>query len=274
MKDELYIDIVSKTIISKLSDEIVSGIAGQASDLIRELLRNEVSTLLRNSNDELKRYIDDSIESHLRTQQQHREPQIDAEEIKHIRAEISSIEETLRTIYKTHSALEKTMMQVLNTLFEVKTYVETKTKSGSKIDNEQMDLLRRFLGVARSELAETLTIGMDDRLTRMETTIRSLMMSIWHEAKTYIGDRGNLQPGTNREPIDLLSMFVVIVKDELTETLTARMDDRLARMEKTTRSLILDYTNDIRKYIAENIEKYVNIKTIAQIWRKERSQGA
>ncbi|MES0335877.1 MAG: hypothetical protein SFH39_05900 [Candidatus Magnetobacterium sp. LHC-1] len=274
MKDELYIDVVSKTIISKLSDEIVSGIAGQASNLIRELLRNEVSTLLRNSNDELKRYIDDSIESHLRTQQQHREPQIDAEEIKHIRAEISSIGETLRTINKTHNALEKTMTQVLNILFEVKTYVETKTESGSKIDNEQMDLLRRFVGVVRSELAETLTIGMDDRLTRMETTIRSLIMSIWHEAKTYIGDRGNLQPGTNREPIDLLSMFVVIVKDELTETLTARMDDRLARMEKTTRSLILDYTNDIRKYISENIEKYVNIKTIAQIWRKERSQGA
>ncbi|MBF0345358.1 MAG: hypothetical protein HQL06_14145 [Nitrospirae bacterium] len=210
MKDELYIDIVSKTIIKKLSDEIVSGMTGQANDLLRELLRNEVSDLLKSSNSELKRYLDDRIENYLRTERLHAGSQIDTKEIKNIREEVANIRETLRAIDKTRDVMEKAILQMLNNLFEVKAYIESKSGLRPNNDSDKMELLRRFMEV---------------------------------------------------------------LKTELTDNLTTKMEDKLLQMEKTNRSIILEYSNDIKKYISENIEKYVNIKTIAQIWRKGRTQG-
>lgn len=94
MKDELYIDIVTKTIISKLSEEIVGTIGEPISELIKGLLLNELSNLIsakikketdfliktisetedssklliNNSGRDIKRHIDEGLERHAGTE--------------------------------------------------------------------------------------------------------------------------------------------------------------------------------------------------------------
>jgi len=187
MKDEFYVDIVSKTIISKLSDEIVSNLGNQISELIKGLLLKEIinlstkiktetelltkaisetedssKLLIKNSSDAIKKHIDEKLEKFIRT-----EGELKA----FIKDELSGIRYALQTDNR-HDSFKKTIENQLTSFTsktkasiddlretailhidrsnnELKRYVEDNFEKQKRIDYEQDSMIKDELNVMK-----------------------------------------------------------------------------------------------------------------------------
>lgn len=202
MQDELYIDIVTKTIISKLSEEIVATIGEPISELIRGLLLNELSKLIsekfkketdflsktisetedasklfiNNAAGAIKKHIDEGLERHGGTE----------DELKaFIQSEINSLRQAFQAEDKYTSLKGLIESQLTGFIGKTKTMVESlREASLSNIEtsgNETRELLSAKIKLE----AEMLTKA----IAETKDSSRLLISSSGNEIKKHIDEK-------------------------------------------------------------------------------------
>jgi hypothetical protein len=195
MKDDLYVDVIAQTIISKLADELVSTIEAPLSELIKGLLLNDLSNLIATKNkkesdlltkkisdaDESSKQLITSTGSDLKTHiEQWLEKQTDTEaELQaFIQDEINSLRQTIETGVKNDSLKGIMESQLAGFTSKTKTLIDSiKEAVISNMDTSSNDIRDLLSSKIRLE-AEALSKAIADTKDSSKQLINSAGVDI------------------------------------------------------------------------------------------------
>jgi hypothetical protein len=196
MGDELYIDSVSKTIISKLSEEIAANVGTQISELIRGLLVQEITDIIsvkiktetenssrlhvNNSVSDIKKHLDEKLEGHNRA--------AESELKAFIREELSSVRDALKSV-DSHESLKGIIEnQLASFTSKSQALIDNLSKSALQNADSPNNELKRYVeeSFEKEEMVISRQVStLKDEVDKLRQVLYSHIQRLESEAEMY-----------------------------------------------------------------------------------------
>ncbi|MBF0327849.1 MAG: hypothetical protein HQL10_01675 [Nitrospirae bacterium] len=284
MKDDLYVDVVAQTIISKLADELVSNIEAPLNELIKGLLLNDLSNLISTKNkketelltkkisdaeeaskslinstsSDLKRHIEEWLEKQITTET----------ELKtFIQGEINSLRQTLQTGDKSDSLKGIIESQLTGFTSKTKSLVENIREAViSTMDNssnEIRDLLSAKIKLETDALTKAIAETKDSSKLLISTSSVDIKKHIDEKIERQIRTEAELKTFI-RDELNILKQ--TLQSEERHDSFKGGTDTQLASFTSKTKTLIdkallqiESSSNELKRYIEDSFEKQKRI---------------
>jgi hypothetical protein len=286
MKDDLYVDVIAQTIISKLADELVSTIEAPLNELIKGLLLNDLSNLIStknkketdlltkkiseaeesskllisNTSSDLKKHIEEWLEKQIGTE---------AELKAFIQNEINSLRQTIEASDKSDSLKGIMESQLSGITNKTKTLIdnirEAVISTMDTSSNEIRDLLSTKIKLETEALTKAIAETKDSSKLLISNSSIDLKKHIDEKLERHIRTEAELKTFI-RDELNILRQ--TLQAEEKHDTFKGGTDNQLASFTSKTKTLIdkallqiESSSNELKRYIEDNFEKQKRINS-------------